>query len=468
MSGKFETAVLGAGLAGLAAAYTLARAKKPVIVVEKGSEAGGLSRTVVHNGFRFDLGGHRFFTKNQEIAELVEKLLRDELVVSKRSSKILMRGKYFDYPLKPLNALLGLGMRESAKIVIDYSRERLHPRKRIVSLEDWVVAHFGRQLFNIFFKEYSEKVWGLDCRRISAEWVAQRIRGLSLSVALKDALLKINHRKPATLIREFTYPEKGIGRLAERLREEVAPNPVLLGCEVRRILHSQGRIKSITAQNCDSEITIEASNYISSIPITSLVRMLSPEPPEEVLGAASRLRFRDTIIVAVMVGKPRVTSLSWIYIPEKKVPFGRIHEPNNWSQAMSPEGKTSLVAEYFCFSGEKLWNMSDQELVQLTVEHLEDLGFLKEKEVIDSCVVRVPKAYPLLEVGYHRHYEVILDYLSDFENLQLVGRTGMFRYHNMDHAMETGIKAAKNILGEKHDLLTVNCVAEYIEEVRSR
>ncbi len=466
MSGKFSVAVLGAGLAGLSAAYTLTKAKKRVVVIEKASQVGGLSRTVVHNGFRFDLGGHRFFTKNPEIEEIVKNLLSNELVLSKRSSKIFMRGKYFDYPLKPVNALLGLGMRESAKIVMDYSRERLRSKRRIVSLEDWVVANFGRELFNIFFKEYSEKVWGISCDRISAEWVAQRIRGLSLSVAIKDALLRINHRRPATLIREFLYPEKGIGRLAERLMEEVAPNPVLLGCRVKRLTHANGRILSVTAQNCDSEITVEADSYISSIPFTSLVKMLSPEPPEDVLRAASRLRFRDTIIVAIMVNKPRVTSLSWIYIPEKKIPFGRIHEPNNWSEAMSPRGKTSLVAEYFCFSGEKLWNMSDAELAQITAEHLEELGFVKEKEVIDACVVRVPNAYPLLEVGYRRHYEVILDYLSRFENLQLVGRTGMFRYHNMDHAMETGIKAARNILGERHDLLTVNCTAEYIEEVR--
>jgi len=194
--------------------------------------------------------------------------------------------------------------------------------------------------------------------------------------------------------------------------------------------------------------------------------MLTPEPPEEVLRAASRLKFRDTIIVAVMVNKPRVTRLSWIYLPEKRIPFGRIHEPNNWSEAMSPRGKTSLVAEYFCFSGEGLWNMSDEELAQLTVEHLEELGFIGEHEVLDYRVVRIRHAYPLLEVGYRRHYEVIMDYLSRFENLQLIGRTGMFRYHNMDHAMETGIKAAKNLLGERHNLLEVNCSTEYIEEVR--
>ncbi|NOZ58357.1 MAG: NAD(P)-binding protein [Euryarchaeota archaeon] len=467
MSGRFNAVVLGAGLAGLAAAYTLSRARKRVVVVEKDTQVGGLSRTVVHRGFRFDLGGHRFFTKNPEIEELVRELLDGELVLTKRSSKIFMRGRYFDYPLRPLNALLGLGIWESAKIVLDYTRERLRSREEPVSLEDWVVANFGRELFNIFFKEYSEKVWGISCDRISAEWVAQRIRGLSLSVALRDALLKLNRRsRPPTLIREFLYPEMGIGRVAERLAEEVSPNPVLLGFNVFRIRHSGGRIMSITARNCDSEITVEADSYISSIPLPSLVRMLSPEPPEEVLRAAERLRFRDTIIVAVMVNRPRVTRLSWVYLPEKKVPFGRIHEPNNWSRAMSPPGKTSLVAEYFCFAGEKLWNMQEEELAQLTVEHLEALGFLGGDEVIDTRVVRVPNAYPLLEVGYRRHYETILDYLAGFENLQLVGRTGMFRYHNMDHAMETGIKAARNLLGERHNLLEVNCSAEYIEEAR--
>ncbi len=466
MSGRFDVAVLGAGLAGLSAAYTLTKANKRVVVVEKSREVGGLARTVVHNGFRFDLGGHRFFTKNPEVEELVRALLGEELLLAKRSSKIFMRGRYFDYPIRPTNALFNLGLRESCRIIWDYAREKLNGRRRIVSLEDWVVANFGRELFNIFFKEYSEKVWGISCDRISAEWVAQRIRGLSLSVAIKDALLRLNHRKPATLIREFLYPRRGIGRLSERLQEEISPNPVLLGCRVTKISHADGRILSITAQNCDSEITVEAKSYISSIPLTSLVEMLAPEPPEDVLHAASRLRFRDTIIVAVMVDRPRVTHLSWIYIPEKRIPFGRIHEPNNWSDAMSPRGKTSLVTEYFCFSGERLWSMSDAELAQLTVEHLEELGFLKDGKVIDACVVRVPNAYPLLEVGYRRHYETILDYLSQFENLQLVGRTGMFRYHNMDHAMETGIKAAKNLLGERHDLLKVNCTAEYIEEVR--
>jgi protoporphyrinogen oxidase len=458
--------VLGAGLAGLSAAYTLRKAKRRVLVVEKAPQVGGLSRTVVHRNFRFDLGGHRFFTKNAEIERLVKSLLNGELVLARRNSKIFMRGRYFDYPLKPANALLGLGVRESVKILLDYVRERLRSRGEPVSLEDWVVANFGRELFNLFFKEYSEKVWGIGCDRVSAEWVAQRIRGLSLSVAIKDALLRFNNHKPATLIREFLYPERGIGRLAERLKEEVAPSPVLLGCRVKRIAHSDERIQSVTAQNCDSEITVEADNYISSIPLPELVGMLTPEPPEEVLRAASRLKFRDTIIVAVMVNKPRVTRLSWIYLPEKRIPFGRIHEPNNWSEAMSPRGKTSLVAEYFCFSGEGLWNMSDEELAQLTVEHLEELGFISEHEVLDYRVVRIRHAYPLLEVGYRRHYEVIMDYLSRFENLQLIGRTGMFRYHNMDHAMETGIKAAKNLLGERHNLLEVNCSTEYIEEVR--
>jgi len=459
--------VLGAGLAGLAAAYTLSKSRRRVAVIEKEPRVGGLSKTVVHRGFRFDLGGHRFFTKNQEIGDLVTRLLDGELVLARRNSKIFMKGRYFDYPLRPLNALLGLGVCESARILLDYSRERLRPRRNPVSLEDWVVANFGRELFNIFFKEYSEKVWGISCDRISAEWVAQRIRGLSLSVAIKDALLKLNRRhRPPTLIREFLYPEKGIGRIAERLAEEVSPNPVLLGFSVCGIRHSGGRIQSVTARNCDSEITVEADSYISSIPLPRLVKMLSPPPPEEVLRAAERLRFRDTVIVAIMVNRPRVTRLSWIYLPEKKVPFGRVHEPNNWSESMSPRGKTSLVAEYFCFSGERLWSMSAGELAQLTVEHLESLGFLREDEVIDSRVVRVPNAYPLLEVGYRRHYEVILDYLSRFENLQLVGRTGMFRYHNMDHAMETGIKAARNLMGERHNLLEVNCAAEYIEEVR--
>ena len=459
-----DVAVIGAGVAGLASAYTLAKAGKSVVVVEKDDVVGGLSKTVVHNGFRFDLGGHRFFTKNEEIEELVRGLLKDELAPTPRSSKIFMRGKYFDYPLRPMNALFGLGVGESAKIILDYLKQKVTPQREIVSLEDWVVANFGRELFKIFFKEYSEKVWGIPCNEVSAEWVAQRIRGLSLSVALRDALVKLNHKEPPTLIKRFLYPKKGIGRLSERFVEEIQPNPVHLGWRVHRVEHGDGRVRRLVAERDGKEMVIEADNFISSAPLPLLVKMLSPEAPEEVIRAADSLEFRATVIVAVMVNRPRVTNLSWIYIPEKKIPFGRIHEPNNWSPEMSPPGKSSLVVEYFCFEGEKYWNMEDAELAQVTAQYLEELGFIRQDEVIDHCVVRVARAYPLLRIGYREHYNKIIEYLKGFKNLQVVGRTGMFRYHNIDHAIETGVKAAKNLLGEKHDVFAVNVASKYLEE----
>ena len=449
-NGKTDVIILGAGLAGLAAGHALSRKGRDILVIERDSTVGGLAKTVHHAGFRFDIGGHRFKTSNPEIENLVTELMGGELLQVKRSSKILLRGKYFDYPLKPLNAFFGFGIPTATRILADYLLERfLRSRKHIqlVSLQDWVVHNFGRTLFDIYFKEYSEKIWGLDCREICREWVQQRIQGLSLGMAIKHALYKSAGRHLPTLANSFLYPPLGIGQIAEKFAVEIGKeNDVVTSSRIIQIRHNGRRVTGVVVQNGDKKKLYQGNEYISSIPLTALVQLLNPKPPLAVLNTAARLKYRDLVVVTVMIDRPRVTDQTWIYIPEHAIPFGRIHEPTNWSPEMAPSGKTLLVSEHFCFRGDGTWSASDKELTALTVTSLESLGFIKRHEVIDSVVVRIPNAYPLFEVGYVKHHEILSRYVEGFDNLIPIGRGGLFKYYNMDHVMESGIEAADRIL----------------------
>jgi protoporphyrinogen oxidase len=445
-----DIVILGGGLSGLSTGYVLSNAGFSVKVYERDSVVGGLSKTIDKNGFRFDLGGHRFFTQDEQIDAFVRNLMGNELLTVQRSSKIYLRNKYFDYPLKPINAMFGLGIPTTVRILTDYVRQktkRTIRNKETVSLEDWVVSNFGRTMFNIYFKEYSEKVWGIDCSRISETWVAQRIKGLSLATALKNAFFKFSGKNLATLTDSFLYPSFGIGRLSDRLREEIEKsNDVFTDTIVECVNHSDFRVGSISVRNQGQVLTIPADECISSIPITKLVSMLNPSPPPSILETAAKLRYRDLVIVAIMVDRERVTDQTWIYIPEQKIPFGRIHEPTNWSPAMAPPGKSLLVMEFFSFRGDAVWNMQNDKLAALTVENLVRLGFISKQEVLDSVVVRVPKAYPLFEVGYRKHADDLHDYLGRFSNLHIAGRSGMFRYYNMDVAIRSGIEIAEKVI----------------------
>jgi protoporphyrinogen oxidase len=447
---KRNTVILGGGLAGLSAGFRLTKAEIPVTVIESSSTVGGLSRTITYRGFKFDLGGHRFITKNKEIDNFVKGILKGNYLTVLRKSKIYLNNKFFDYPLKPANALFGLGPAKTFRAVFDYGKEKiknLFITPRNISLEDWVINNFGRTLFVIYFKEYSEKVWGIECKNISEEWVSKRIEGLSLGVAIKNAFFKFSGRDVNTLLDKFIYPPGGIGEISQNLYSEIIKNNrIMTDTEVQKICHENFMIKTVIARNCDQIYRISGSEFVSSIPINSLIKMLYPPPPDDIIESASRLRYRDLVIVTIMLNKERVTDLTWLYIPEKNITLGRIHEPKNWSPYMAPEGKTHIVSEYFCFQGDEIWNKQDEELTSLTIKYLEDLGLLNKKEVIDSCIIRVPRAYPILEVGYREHYNKILNYLQNFKNLYIAGRTGMFRYYNMDLAIESGLEAAEKIL----------------------
>ena len=449
-NGSDNVIIMGGGLTGLAAGCMLTRAGERVRLFERDPDVGGLSRTVQKGGFRFDLGGHRFFSTDEEINGFVLDLMGPELLSVERSSKIYLKSRFFDYPLKPMNAVFGLGVPTTLKILADYGGERLRGlgrKETPVSLEDWVVGKFGRAMFNIYFREYSEKVWGIDCSRISAEWVAQRIKGLSLGTAIKNAFFKMSGRDLPTLADRFLYPRLGIGRIAERLREEIETvNRVHTETGVEKIIHDGTRIRCVHVRNGKGPEKALGREFISSMPINTLVKMLDPAPPSSVIDMACRLKYRDIVIVAIMVDRERVTDQTWIYIPEKGIPFGRIHEPTNWSADMAPEGKTLMVVEFFSFKGDAVWNETDERLTDVTVKHLERLGFIKASEVIGSAVVRAPKAYPLFEVGYQQVCEGLYDYLRRFENLHIAGRVGMFKYYNMDHAIRSGMTAAATVL----------------------
>jgi protoporphyrinogen oxidase len=448
--GRKPVVILGGGLAGLCAGHVLSRAGRRVQVLEADAAVGGLARTVVHGGFRFDLGGHRFHTSRPRIGELVRELLGEELLTVPRTSKILLRRRYFDYPLRPLNAVFGFGMARSVMILLGYARARAEARLRPSSpttLEDWVVANFGRPLFELYFRDYSEKVWGIPCQRIAAEWMAQRVQGLSLGGAIRQALFRARGDAMPTLADAFLYPRLGIGRIADKLHAGIVGSGVVLtDARVTAIHHSGSLVRSVTVRQDGRIREISGEDFIATIPLPQVARLLLPRAPAQVLAAAARLRQRDLIIVAVMLDQPRATGLTWLYFPEKDIPFGRLHEPTNWSAQMAPPGKTLLVTEHFCFRGDATWGATDEDLVAATVAHLERLGLVRREKVIEGVVRRVPAAYPLFDVGHREHCEALLAYLGQFSNLQVAGRGGMFRYHNMDGAMESGMDAAEALL----------------------
>jgi protoporphyrinogen oxidase len=464
---------MGAGPGGLCSAYVLSKAGRPAIVVEKAPFVGGLARTIrkqtEYGEFKFDIGGHRWFTKNEELNELFREVIGEELLWVNRISRIYFDGRYVDYPLKISNALKAIGPFTSAKAMADYAKTRIEQRVRprtVVSMEDAYIDQFGPALYELFFKRYSEKVWGLPCDQMSGDWVTQRSKGMSIFTAVKDAVVP-SKGKVVSLIDEFMYPKYGFGRFSERMADGITRlgNEIRLGHGVEKVHRDGKRVTSVTVSTESGTEQIEAANFISSIPLTMLAKIMDPAPPADVLAAADQLTFRNIITVNVMLKKRQVTHDTWLYVHDRNILFGRFHEPKNWSAEMVPGDEfTSLVVEYFCSFGDHIWNMTEEQLVEQTVKHLvEDLGFITRDEVIGGFTVRAPRAYPSYVIGYEEPLQKIKDFVYSLENLQIIGRYGTFRYNNTDHSIETGLLAAKNLLGERHDLDRVNADQEYHE-----
>ena len=461
--------IIGAGPAGLSAAETLSNSTRRFIVLEANNRIGGISATVKHNGFYFDLGVHRFFTKNKEIDRYVADLLGSDRVMVDRSSVILLNGKFFAYPLKPANAIFGLGPITAMSIITNYVMERFkYNRRPPRSLEDWVISQFGKTLYRLFFKTYTEKVWGIACNRISSEWAVQRIKGLSLRTAIIDAFWGKREKDASSLLKHFYYPKKGIGMICEKLAETIeAPNQLLLDAPATQLFHDGEKITAVTYFGKQREEKIDSDFVISSMPITELITSLKPAPPGEIVEAAQWLKYRSIIFVALMFDFPSITEHTWVYIHDPQIELARFHEPKNCSIEMAPKNKTCIVLEHFCNEGDAVWNSSDEELYEKTKQDFKKTRIKPEAydKILDYKVVRVPKAYPLYEVGFSRYLLKIRDYLKGFNNLQLVGRYGTYKYNNLDHSLETGIKGAQNILGADHDTFMVNIEPEYHEEI---
>ncbi len=462
----YPVVVIGAGPAGLTGAHELVKAGEGVVVLEKSGSVGGISRTERYKGYRFDIGGHRFFTKVSEVEALWHDVLGDDFIEVPRLSRIYYGGKFYQYPIRLWNTLGNLGPIESARVLFSYLMARVRiPYPNEKSLEEWVVNRFGERLYKMFFKTYTEKVWGLPCSEIRADWAAQRIQGLSLKRTVVNALLK---RSDATsLIERFRYPIHGPGMMWERFRERVEEGggEVRLDTSVERLFHDGERITRVLTRSQDREAVIAADHFISSMPITQLIERLSPTPPDHVLEAANGLSYRDFIVVALICDRAHLFPDNWIYVHSSEVKVGRIQNFKNWSAAMVPDtSKTCLGMEYFCTEGDELWELSDAELRRLAARELAQVGLAAEDEIVDGVVMRQRMAYPVYDEKYKQHLEVLRRYLAGFQNLWTVGRAGMHRYNNQDHSMLTAMLAAENILGAEHDLWGVNVERSYHEQ----
>jgi protoporphyrinogen oxidase len=474
---KTTVAIIGAGPAGLTAAYVLSKNSVDVTVLEADPVyVGGISRTATYKGFHFDIGGHRFFSKSKAVEDLWTEILPNDMLERPRSSRIFYGGKFFAYPLKPFEALIKLGIVRSTLCILSWLKARLFPVRNPRNFEDWVSNQFGKRLFNTFFKSYTEKVWGMSCKEISADWAAQRIKGLSLGSAIKNALFPQRQSKNRanvikTLINSFRYPRKGPGMMWEACAEKIKARggkiemaSKVCGCaydEVRSTWNLQFKDRQGNLQ------ALAAEHVISSAPMRELVHGLNPPVSERAKRAADSLKYRDFLTVMLILKERHTFDDNWIYIHDPSVKVGRVQNFRSWSPEMVPDpDKACYGLEYFCFEGDGLWDSHDEDLIELAQRELMKIGLAQEGDVMDGCVVRQKKAYPVYDDDYARHVATIRQELEDrYPNLHLVGRNGMHKYNNQDHAMMTAMLCVENILADAklYDLWQVNADAEYHE-----
>lgn len=498
---KKEVVILGAGLAGLACGHELTKkSDQQITIVEKYPYVGGLAVTMRKNGFSFDSGPHRWFTKSEEVDKWLQDLMRDELVWVNRLTRIYYKGKYYFYPLKTLNALRNLGLFNSTWAILSYAWVRIQlklnmRKKEVVHMADAYINQFGYKLYEEFFHYYTEKLWGRKITELSGDWVSQRSKGLSIWGAVKDSIIK--QKNIISLIDRFKYPKRGFGRIAEKMEEEILqkhPHAFIYSQTVAKVnwrTDSDGQklVASVELEptpatevhDRDIEIsgktltdnqqvestspqTIPTQQLVSSIPITELVQKLNPLPPEDVIAAAKGLSYRDEVHVVVMVNKSHFTPDNWVYTQDQKLIFVRLMEMDSWTDGLSPAGTTSLVFEVACQEGDAIWTMEDQKLVDMVAEnYINEFHYFEKSDILDSYVHRVPKEYPVYDLGYKEKIAKIKDYLKEFSNLQCIGRNGTFKYNNSDHSIQMGLYAARNILGDNYDLENVNTDRAYQE-----
>ena len=466
--------IIGAGPAGLTAAYELQKRSKDIrpVVFEAGSLVGGISRTESHKGYRFDIGGHRFFTKVPEVEEMWNEVLGDDFITRPRLSRIYYRDKFYAYPLKIFNALGNIGPYEAGRIMLSYAKWKVRPSKQEDTFEEWVINRFGGRLYMHFFRSYTEKVWGLNPRNIRADWAAQRIKNLSLPKAVWNALTGSNDT--ASLIEEFKYPRLGPGMMWEKTAAlvEEAGGHVRMNTAVTRIYRDENVVTGVDVREWDGDpdhtpVTrhVRGDHFVNTMSLRELVHAFDPPPPEHVVEAADRLKYRDFLIVTLVLDDADPFPDNWIYVHSPSVLVGRIQNFRAWSPEMLADPNTSSIGmEYFCQHGDGLWTMSDGDLRALASKELEQLGLAKAESVIDAAVIRQPKAYPVYDAEYQDALAVVSEWIRGLENFETIGRNGLHRYNNQDHSMLSAMLAARNILGENHDVWAVNVDRAYHEE----
>lgn len=454
--------IIGGGPAGLTAAYQLIQADYFPLVLEQSNSVGGISRTEYYKGYRLDIGGHRFYTQVAEIETLWHEIMGDDFEVVQRLSRIYYRGKFFKYPLEFFDALKQVGLFESIRILISYLHAQIRPTPVEETFEEWVTNRFGKRLFDMFFKSYTEKVWGIPTHEIRADWAAQRIKDLSIRAILLNAIKHDSEIK--TLINQFHYPRLGPGMMWERFKDNIvnAGGEVQMNAAAERIIYERNRVKSIFISD-GHEIPVE--HVISTMPLRKLISILEPAVPRDVQDAANKLKYRDFLIVGLIIDQADLFPDNWIYIHSPEVRVGRIQNFKNWSDDMVPDlTKSSIGMEYFCNIGDDLWEMDDEKLIELAGRELQYLDLANHTDVLDGFVIRQPKAYPVYDEHYQKSLKIIGDYLQTIKNLQTIGRNGMHRYNNQDHSMLTAMLAVQNFMGANHNLWTVNTERSYYEE----
>lgn len=469
---KKHVVILGGGLAGLAAGYELARNGAQVTVIEKCEDVGGLARTIKVKDFSFDTGPHRWYTKSNMVNDWMLALLGDEVINVPRLTRIYFDRHFYYYPIKLVNALTGIGPIKAVRAIVDYTIARVSARlfsREMLTMEDGYVNQFGKTLYEVFFKRYSEKLWGEDCRNISIDWVGQRTRGLNILTIIKDTIFK--SKNVVSLIDEFSYPKKGVGRIADKLAEYIQESggKIYTNSEVLAINGKNNSVVSVSIRQGKTTKEVSGDEFITSIPLNETVQRMQPAVPDSILKLAGKLRYRDELQVALFLRKTHITPDTWIYVHPKSIPFMRVMEMDNWSDGMSPAGTTTMVFEIACNMGDAMWKKKDKEVVDLVAtSFVQEFGLVSSDDIIGGYVHRVEKEYPVYHIGYRQDVAEIKTYISRYTNLQAVGRNGTFRYNNMDHSIEMGLFAAWNILkGKKaHDIDSVNIEREYLEEKR--
>jgi protoporphyrinogen oxidase len=472
MNNKEHVVILGAGPAGLATGHELSVSGVKVSVIDRNDFVGGLCNTNEHRGYKFDLGGHRWFTKNEDLNSWFRRLMGEEIVWVERISRIYYDGGYYSYPISILNVIRNAGIVTIMHAGITYLSSALQYsvfNKSINNMKDAYVAQFGGKLYDMFFRRYSEKVWGLPCEKLSSDWVSQRSAGLSIWTVIQESLLRTKSDNES-LIEEFMYPRDGYVRIPQRMAEDIVSkgetNAIILESTVTRIKYRGPNDFEVFYSDTEGkEHSVAATTVVSTIPLGVLPRIMEPACDQKVIDAARGLTFRALITVNVILRKERVSIDTWLYVQDEDILFGRLHEPKNWSPAMVPDqSTTSLVLECFCTKDDHIWKMTDEEVGQRCVADLEKkLKFIDSSEVIDFSCVRTLQAYPVYDLQYADKIKTINDFLAGFEGLHIVGRGGTHRYNNADHSIEMGLLLGRKILGYDVDYMDVNTELEYHE-----